>query len=145
MIAGPFKLASEKCKPFHNSMDGTRVIRAIELYENEYLVGKSFPADVRSFPESHSLPKFESREQVQKYVLSVREKGSYAAEAYSLDLVDTTGESPDIMLGSFPEATSGVTASHLYAVMLEVERKAAAHNVSLIGHRTDHFVQLQIL
>ena len=41
------------------------------------------------------------------------------------------------MLGSIPEATSGVTASHLYAVMLEDERKAAAHNVSLIGHCTD--------
>ena len=133
----PFKLASEKCKPFHNSMDGTRVIRTIELYENEYLVGESFPADVRSFPEPHNLPKLVSREQVQEYVLSVRAKGNYAAEAYSLDLVDTTGKSPDIMLGSFPEATSGVTASHLYAVMLEVEHKAAAHNVSLIGHCTD--------
>ena len=41
------------------------------------------------------------------------------------------------MLGSFPEATSGVTASYLYAIMLEVERKAAAHKVSLIGHCTD--------
>ena len=74
---------------------------------------------------------------MQEYVLSVRAKGKYAAEAYSLDLVDTTGESPDIMIGSFPEATSGVTASHLYAVMLEVEHKAATHNVSLIGHCTD--------
>ena len=45
----PFQLASEKYKPFHNSMDGTRVIRTIELYENEYLVGESFPADVRLF------------------------------------------------------------------------------------------------
>ena len=42
-----FKLISEKRKPFHNSMDGTRVIRTIELYENEYLVGESFPADIR--------------------------------------------------------------------------------------------------
>lgn len=133
----PFKIASEKHKPFHNSMDGTRVIRTIELYENEYLVGESFPADVRSFPEPHKLPKLESREQVQEYVLAVRAKGKYAAEAYSLDLVDTTGKSPDIILGSFPEATTGVTASHLYALMLEVEHKAASHNVSLIGHCTD--------
>ena len=133
----PFKLASETCKPFHNSMDGTRIIRTIELYENKYLVGESFPPDVRSFPNLDNLPKLESREQVQEYVLSVRAKGKYAAEAYSLDLVDTTGKSPDIMLGSFPEATSGVTASHLYAIMLEVERKAAAHKVSLIGHCTD--------
>ena len=133
----PFMLISEKRKPFHNSMDGTRIIRTIELYENEFLVGESFPADIRLFPEPHNLPKLVSREQVQEYVLSVRAKGNYAAEAYSLDLVDTTGELPDIMLGSFPEATSGVTASHLYAIMLEVERKAAAHNVSLIGHCTD--------
>ena len=133
----PFKLASEKFKPFHNSMDGTRVIRTIELYENEYLVGESFPTDVRSFPEPHNLPKLVSREQVQEYVLSVRAKGKYAAEAYSLDLVDTTGKLSDILLGSFPEAASGVTASHLYALMLEIERKAAVHNVSLIGHCTD--------
>ena len=133
----PFKVISVKRKPFHNSMDGTRVIRTIELYENQFLVGESFPADIRLFPGPHNLPKLVSREQVQEYVFSVRAKGNYAAEAYSLDLVDTTGELPDIMLGSFPEATSGVTASHLYAVMLEVERKAAAHNVSLIGHCTD--------
>ena len=133
----PFMLISEKRIPFHNSMDGTRVIHTIELYENEFLVGESFPADIRLFPEPHNLPKLVSREQVQGYVLSVRAKGNYAAEAYSLDLVDTTGELPDIMLGSFAEATSGVTASHLYAIMLEVERKVAAYNVSLIGHCTD--------
>ena len=89
------------------------------------------------FDCSENLPKLVSREQVQEYVLSVRAKGNYAAEAYSLDLVDTTGSTPDLMLGSFPEATSGVTASHIYAIMLEVERKAAVHNVSLIGHCTD--------
>ena len=54
-----------------------------------------------------------------------------------MDLVDTTGKSPDIMLGSFTEATSGITASHLYAIMLEVKFKVAAHKVSLIGHCTD--------
>ena len=89
------------------------------------------------FPEPCNLPTLESREQVQDYVLSVRSKRSYAAEAYSLDLVDTTGKSPDLMLGSFPEATSGVTASHVYAVMLKVECKAVTHNISLIGHCTD--------
>ena len=78
----PFKLASEKFKPFHNNIDGTRVIHTIELYENEYLVGESFPADVRSFPEPHNLQKLVSREQVQE-VLSIKAKGKYAAKAYS--------------------------------------------------------------
>ena len=119
-----FKLASKQCKPFHNSMDGTRVLRTIKLYENECLVGEK-------------LPKLESREQVQDYVLSVRGRANYAAEAYSFDLVDTTGKLPDMMLGSIPEATSGVTASHIYALMLEVEHKASSHGVSLIGHCTD--------
>ena len=132
-----FQLASKQCKPFHNSMDGTRVVRTIELYENEYLVGESFPPDVRLFPEPQKLPKLESREQVQDYVLSVRGRANYAAEAYSFDLVDTTGKLPDMMLGSIPEATSGVTASHIYALMLEVEHKASLHDVSLIGHCTD--------
>ena len=85
-------------------MDGTRIIRTIELYENEYLVGDSFPANVRSFPEPHKLPKLESQEQVQEYVLSVRTKGKYSAEAHSLDLVDTTSKSQDITFGSFLEA-----------------------------------------
>ena len=39
-----------------------------------------------------------------------------------------------MMLGSIPEATSGVTASHIYALMLEVEHKASVHGVTLIGH-----------
>jgi len=133
----PFEQASRQCQPYQNSMDGTRVIRTVELYENEYLVGEAFPADVRLFPEPCNLPTLESREQVQDYVLSVRSKRSYAAEAYSLDLVDTTGKSPDLMLGSFPEATSGATTSHVYAVMLKVECKVLTHNISLIGHCTD--------
>ena len=78
-----------------------------------------------------------TREQVQEYVLSIRAKGKYAAEAYSLNLVDITGKLSDILLGSFPEVAFGVIASHLYALMLEIECKAAVHNVSLIGHCTD--------
>ena len=97
-------------------MDGTRIICTIELYENEYLVKESFLPDVRSFPNLDNLPKLELREQLPQYILSVRAKGKYAAEAYSLDLADTTGKSPDIMLGSVTEATSGVTASHLYTI-----------------------------
>ena len=52
-------------------------------------------------------------------------------------LDETTDKSPELTLGSFPEETSCVTTSHLYAVMLKVESKAATHNVSLIGHYTD--------
>ena len=62
----PFKLALETCKPFRNSMDGTRIIRTIELYENEYLVGESFLPDVLSFPNLDNLPKLESREQLKQ-------------------------------------------------------------------------------
>lgn len=47
----------------------------------------------------------------------------YAAEAYSFDLVDMTGRLPDLLIGSILEATSGVTASHVYCLMLEVEKK----------------------
>ena len=45
-----------------------------------YLVGESFPSDVRAFPDEPV--KATSWEQVQEYVLSVREGCRYAAEAY---------------------------------------------------------------
>ena len=40
------KAAMRENRPLQNSMDGTRVIRAIELYSDKYLVGEEFPADV---------------------------------------------------------------------------------------------------
>ena len=79
----------------------------------------------------------ESQKQLQDYILSVRQNNRYAAEAYSFDLVDTTGEFPDMLLGSIPEVTSGVTASHIYSLMLTVEQKAEKYNLSLVGHCTD--------
>ena len=97
-------------------------------------MGEFFPPDVCKFHDPNGLPIAESQEQVQEYVLSVRENSRYAAEAYSFDLVDTTGKLPDLLMGSFPEATSGVTASHVYALMLEVEQKALAHHLSRALH-----------
>ena len=32
--------------PLQNGMNGTRVVRAIELYLDKYLVGEQFPTDV---------------------------------------------------------------------------------------------------
>jgi len=55
-----FKLAIENKRPFHNSMDGTRVIRTIEFYENEYLVGGYFSPDFHLFPTSEELTRAES-------------------------------------------------------------------------------------
>ena len=45
-----FQIAARQHHPFHNSMDGTRVVRTIELYEDKYLIGECFPADVHLFP-----------------------------------------------------------------------------------------------
>lgn len=129
---------AKHCTPYQNSMDGTRVVRTIELYNDKYLVGESFSPDVRAWPsQSTELPVAKSWEQVRDYVLSVRKHSKYAAEAYSFDLVDTTGRLPDLLIGSIPEATSGVTASHVYCLMLEVEKKAMKHDLSLTGHCTD--------
>ena len=66
-------------------MDGTRIVRIIELYQNEYLVGESFSPDVRMFPTPEQLMKVESQKQLQDYILSVRQNNRYAAEAYSFD------------------------------------------------------------
>ena len=132
-----FSIAAKHQRPYHNSMDGTRVVRTVELYRDQYLVGESFHPDVRKFPTASQLPQIETWEKVQQYVLSVRREGRYAAEAYSFDLVDTSGKLPDLLTGSIPEPTSGVTASHVYAMMLEVERRASRHSLSLVGHCTD--------
>lgn len=129
-----FKLAAERKRPFHNSMDGARVVRTIELYEHEYLVGDYFPPDCRLFPTREELTRAESHKQIQDYVLSVRQNHRYAAEAYSFDLVDTTGKFPEILTGTIPEATSGVTASHIHSMMLIEHTK---YNLSLVGHCTD--------
>lgn len=74
------------------------MVRSVELYQDVYLVGESFPPDVRAFP--NKPVKVKLWEQVQDYVISVREGCRYAAEAYSFDLVDTTGKVADLLVGS---------------------------------------------
>ncbi len=115
-------------------MDGTRVIRVVELYRDQYLVGKAFPPDVRCFPPPQEAI---SWQQIQDHVLEVREKKAYAAEAYSFNLSDTTGELPVILTGSIPESTAGVTGDHILALMLEVESRAEKCSLPLVGHCTD--------
>ncbi len=51
-------------------MDGTRIIRAIELYHDKFLVGREFPPDVRLF--SNQLVEAKSMAEVQAFVLQVR-------------------------------------------------------------------------
>ena len=118
-------------------MDGTRIVRIIEFFNNKYLVGEMFPPSVRSWPKETEFIKASSWEQVQEYVLSVRASNRLAAEAYSFDFVDTTGKLSDMLIGSIPEATSGVTGEHIYSIMIEVEKQCAHYGVPLVGHCTD--------
>ena len=54
-----FEIASKDTKrPLQNSMDGTRVVRIIERYNKEYLVGAAFSPDVRLFPSPDKLPNY---------------------------------------------------------------------------------------
>ena len=130
--------ASERKKvPLQNSMDGTRIICTVELYQNEYLVGEEFPADVRYYPTDSQLPTIQDPKQVESNILSVRKNNLYAAEAYSLNLCDTTGALDDIIIGCIPEAKKGVTGNHIFALMLEIEKQAKCYSLSLIGHCTD--------
>ena len=124
-------------RPLQNGMDGTRVIRVVELYRDEYLVGKAFPPDVRCFPSMNELDRAVSWQQIQNHVLDVREKKAYAAEAYSFNLSDTTGKTADILTGSIPESKKGVTGDHILALMLEFEKRAQIRNMPLVGHCTD--------
>ena len=55
----------------------------------------------------------------------------YAAEAYSINLSDITGNYPDLLIGSIPEAISGVTGDHILSLMLEIEKQCSEFNWSL--------------
>ena len=128
-----------KQNPLQIGMDGTRIIRTIELYLDQFLVGKEFPPDVRLHPEAHAATDASSMstQDIQKYILDVRKTSSYAAEAYSFNLGDTTGEYADILLGSIPEAKSGVTGEHILALMLECEKWSLTYGLPVVGHCTD--------
>lgn len=129
--------ASRECRPLQNGMDGTRVIRIVELYQNRYLVGKAFPSDVRHWPESNSLDCAVDWHQVQDYVLNVRLHNLYAPEAFSFNLSDTSGKLSDTLIGSIPEPQSGVTAECIFSMMMKVELMANTCHLPLVGHCTD--------
>lgn len=117
-------------------MDGTRVVRTLELYLGKYLIGKAFPPDVRLFPDVCDISAM-TDEDIQSYIFSVRKNDQYSAEAYSFNFSDTTGEYPDVLVGSISEAKSGVTGDCILSLMLEVEKWVGRYDLPLIGHCTD--------
>ena len=72
--------------------------------------------------------------ELNNYVLETRQNGAYASEAYSSD---TTGEYPDVLVRTIPESKSGVTGSHIMALMLEMEKRAFECKLPQVGHCTD--------
>ena len=117
-------------------MDGTRIIRIVELYHQQYLVDEEFHPDVRLFDEQ-IVRAPDDIACIQSYILNVRERNAYAAEAYTYNFADTSGHYRDHLIGSIPEAKSGVTGTHILAQILEVDKRSLSHNLPLIGHCTD--------
>lgn len=76
------------------------MIHVVELYRDEYLIGKAFPPDVHSFPSMDELDRAVTWQQIQDHVLEVGEKKAYAAEAY-FNLSDTTGKPLTFLQGQF--------------------------------------------
>ena len=108
------KVASRsEMRPLQNGMDGTRIIRVVELYRQQYLVGEEFHPDVRLFDEQ--ITKADDIACIQSYILDVRERNAYAAEAYTYNFSDTSGHYPDHLMGSIPEAKSGITYRNSYS------------------------------
>ena len=131
--------ANEVCKALQIGMDGTRIIRTVELYLDQFLVGKEFPPDIRLHTQAHCSTDVTNMttQDVQKYIFEVRKSNAYASEAYSFNLGDTTGQHADILLGSIPEAKAGVTGEHILALMLECEKWALKYSLPVVGHCTD--------
>ena len=125
------------------------LVRTVELYLDQFLVGKEFLPDVRLHAQAHASSDITNmtNQDVQKYIFEVRQSNAYASEAYSFNLGDTTGEHADILLGSIPETKSillctlaetkaGVTGEHILALMFE-SKKWALNSLPVIGHCTD--------
>ena len=72
-----------------------------------------------------------------EYISKVHANDLYAAEAYSIDSVDTTGKMSDMLIGSMPEAKNGVTGLHIFALMMQLENHSSKYVLPLIGHCTD--------
>jgi len=130
------KMSRRQLKPLQNGMDGTRIIRALDLYLGQYIVGRQYPPDVRLFAEQLSIVPGNLSD-LNDYVVETRQKGAYASEAYSFNFSDTTGEYCDVLVGTIPESTSGVTGNHIVALMLQIEKDAFEFQLPLIGHCTD--------
>ena len=131
--------ASNACKPLQIGMDGTRVIRTVELYLDQFLVGKEFPPDVHLHTQAHASSDITNmtNQDVQKYIFEVRQSNIFASEAYSFLLGVITGKHAGILLGSIPEAKAGVTGEHILALMFESEKWALKYSLPVIGHCTD--------
>ena len=130
-------MSLQAATPIQISMDGTRIVRIIELYKDKYLVGESFSPDVRKWPEPKNLPGIDEWDSIHSYISTVRSRGNLAAEAYSVTAVDMLGISSDVFLGSIPEATSGVTSGHIYSLIMKIEEKASMLNLSVLGYCSD--------
>ena len=118
-------------KPLQSGMDGTRIIRTLELYLQQYIVGRQYPPDVRLFAgQLYEVP--DSISELNDYVMQTRKNGAYASEAYSFNMSDTTGDYPDVLLGTIPESKSGVTGSHIMSLMMQIEREAFDYNLPLV-------------
>ena len=82
--------------PLQNGMDGTPIYyphnrkkwqrgSIIELYRDQYLVGKEFPPDIFLWPSPTDLLQPTTMQGVHGYILQVRCDHSLAAEAYSFN------------------------------------------------------------
>ena len=68
-------------KPLQNGMDGTRIIRTLDLYLEKFIVGRQYPPDVRLFSEQlYEVPS--NPRELHDYVIKTRQNGDYASEAY---------------------------------------------------------------
>ena len=61
--------------------------------------------------------------------METRKSKGYAAEAYSINFSDTTGNYPDLLIGSIPETSSGVTGNHILSLMMEIQKQCLEFNL----------------
>ena len=117
------KASKREVRPLQNGMDGTRIVRVVELYLDKYLVGEQFSPDVRLWPNKPIQAL--SWQQVQDHVLQVRKKKGYASRGLFLQSLRYHRKAFRSLRGyTISQAKQGMTNGHIFAMMLEVEKHA---------------------
>ena len=128
--------------------DGTRTSRMIEKAQHPvtnrpFLVGASFPADVRKWPDSVQggpgmHPLAQDIEKVHEYISRVRDVGDLSAEVHTEAFTCVSDRSRGLLICVlFPEPSKGFCSIHHLLYWARLAHMWYDHSIRCMGYATD--------